>query len=155
VPQPSVEHGNFALERRFDAAPALVFRALTDVGMKRRWFADGDGWVTEDYVLDAREGGRETGTFRFENGPPIRNETIYLDVVPNHRLVMAYCMYIDGKRLSASLATVTLLPDGAGTKLTYTEQAAFLDGADTLASRKDGCAQLLDTLGGELTRLAA
>lgn len=70
--QPSVEHGNFTLERRFHAAPTLVFLAFTDVDMKRRWFADGDGWVTEDYVLDASEGGRETGTFRFENGPPIR-----------------------------------------------------------------------------------
>ena len=155
MPQLTVEYGNFAIERRFDALPSLVFQALTDIKMKRRWFADGDGWVTEDYRLDPREGGQEAGTFRYQDGPPIRNETTYLDVVKDRRLVFSYCMYIDGKRISASLATIELLPDGAGTKLFYTEQAAFLDGADTLKSRKDGCEQLFDTLGGELTRLAA
>jgi uncharacterized protein YndB with AHSA1/START domain len=155
MPQRTVEHGNFVIERRFDAVPSLVFRAMTNIAMKRRWFAEGDGWVTENYVLDASEGGREEGTFRYQDGPPIRNETTYLDVVKDRRLVFSYCMFIDGKRISASLASVELLPDGAGTKLFYTEQAAFLDGADTLKSRKDGCEQLFDTLGGELTRLAA
>lgn len=109
--------------------------------------------MTESYELDVRDGGREAGTFRFEGGPPIRNETIYLDVVPEKRLVLSYCMIIDGKRISASLATVELLPEAEGTKLIYTEQASFLDGADTAQSREDGCNQLLDTLGRELARL--
>ncbi|WP_119271024.1 SRPBCC family protein [Taklimakanibacter deserti] len=153
--QRTVEHGNFSIERRFDAPASLVFQALTDVEMKRRWFAEGDGWVTESYALDAREGGHEEGTFRYQDGPPIRNETTYLDVVDDRRLVLSYCMFIDGKRISASLATIELSPEASGTRLIYTEQAAFLDGADTLKTRKEGCEQLFDTLGSELTRLAA
>lgn len=59
------------------------------------------------------------------------------------RLVFSYCMIIDGKRISASLASVELLPDGTGTQLFYTGQASFLDGADTPSSREEGCSQLL------------
>lgn len=153
--QPTIKHGNFVIERRFDAPIPLVFQALTDIDMKRRWFTEGDGWVTDKYVLDASEGGHEEGTFRFGDGPPIRNETTYLDVVKALRLVFSYCMFVDGKRISASLASIELLPEGLGTKLLYTEQAAFLDGADSLKSRKDGCEQLFDTLGREFTCQAA
>jgi hypothetical protein len=55
-------------------------------------------------------------------------------------------------RISASLATVELLPDGAGTRLIYTEQGAFLDGADRPADREAGCRALLDNLDAELRR---
>lgn len=148
----TVEPATFTLERSFYQAPAQVFQAFTDIDIKRRWFAEGEGWTTDSYTLDVREGGREEGTFRFEGGAPIRNETIYLDVVPDKRLVLSYCMIIDGKRISASLATVEFLPDGQGTKLIYTEQASFLDGADTCKSREEGCGYLLDTLGRVLTQ---
>ena len=50
--------------------------------------------------------------------------------MPDHRIVFAYTMTIGNKRISASLGTVELVPEGRGTRLTYTEQAAFFDGAD-------------------------
>lgn len=153
MPGRTTDHATFTLERRFDAPPAQVFRAFADIDVKRQWFAEGEGWVTESYELDVRESGREQGTFRFQGGAPIRNETTYLDVVPERRLVFSYCMIIDGKRISASLATIELSPDGEGTKLFYTEQACFLDGADTPAVREEGWSQLLDMLGREIAHL--
>ena len=56
--------------------------------------------------LDFRVGGREHGRFRRDDGPETRNETIYLDIVPHRRIVMAYTMAIDGANISASLGTV-------------------------------------------------
>jgi hypothetical protein len=43
-----------------------------------------------------------------------------------------------------------LKPEGAGTKLTVTEQGAFLDGYDDAGSREHGTGLLLDKLGASL-----
>ena len=45
-----------------------------------------------------------------------------------------------------------LEPEGAGTRLVYTEQGAFLDGYDNPDDRERGTAELLDALGRELER---
>jgi len=47
---------------------------------------------------------------------------------------------------------VEFQPQGAGTRLVYTEQGAFLDGYDTSAEREHGTGELLDALGAELRR---
>jgi hypothetical protein len=59
-------------------------------------------------------------------------------------------MLRDETRISVSLATVELKPEGAGTRLTFTEQAAFLDGEDQPDLREQGTGSLLDALGKEL-----
>jgi uncharacterized protein YndB with AHSA1/START domain len=61
-------------------------------------------------------------------------------------------MYMDETRISVSLATVEFEPEGAGTRLVYTEQGAFLDGYDAPAGREQGTRDLLDALGAELGR---
>ena len=58
------------------------------------------------------------------------------------------CIY-DERKLSVSLATVELEAAGAGTRLSITEQGAYLDGLDD-GSRKRGTAFLLDRLGASL-----
>ena len=98
----------------------------------------------------------ERARFRFKSGTPIEagtagaNDTYYLDIVPNHRIVVAYNMSVGGKRISSSLATTEIFPAGQASKLIYTEQAAFFEGADGPAMREDGWRQLLDRLAGEL-----
>ena len=47
-------------------------------------------------------------------------------------------MHLDDTRISVSLATVELKPARAGTRLIFTEQAAFLDGYNDLAEREEG-----------------
>jgi len=46
--------------------------------------------------------------------------------------------------------TVEFEPAGEGTHLRYTEQGAFLDGLDSVASREKGTQDLLDALGAAL-----
>jgi general stress protein 26 len=59
---------------------------------------------------------------------------------------------MDETRISVSPATVELNPEGAGTRLIYTEPGAFLDGHGTPAQRERGTADLLDALGAALRR---
>ena len=67
--------------------------------------------------------------------------------MPDQRLVYCYEMYAGDDRMSVSLATVEIVPDGDGTRLTYTEQGVFLDGIDKPEAREEGTTWLLDNLG--------
>jgi len=148
--QSSVVHSTFSIERTYPSAPARVFAAFSNEGTKRRWFAEGEGWQVDEFTLDFRVGGREVSRFRFKGGAPMGNDTIYLDIVPDRRIVLAYTMTVGDKRISVSLATVEIAPSGDGTRLVYTEQGAFFDGADKPAGREAGCRALLEQLGEEL-----
>jgi hypothetical protein len=64
-------------------------------------------------------------------------------------------MHLDDKRISVSLTTVELKPEGAGTRLILTEQDAFLDGYDNPAQREQGTRDLLDALAEELRHAPA
>jgi uncharacterized protein YndB with AHSA1/START domain len=56
-------------------------------------------------------------------------------------------MTIGENRTSASLATIEFKAEGAGTRLVFTEQGAFLDGFDKAESREGGWRELLEALG--------
>jgi uncharacterized protein YndB with AHSA1/START domain len=146
----SVEHATFVVERTYDAPPAQVFAAFADPTVKPRWFVGPDEWETSDHKLDFRVGGRETVSGGPERGPIHTFDARYQDIVPDQRIVSTYDMYLDETRISVSLATVELAPEGGGTRLVYTEQGAFLDGHDTPAQREQGTGSLLDALGAEL-----
>ncbi len=150
VNQRSVVHSTFRVERMYPAPPARVYAAFANPETKRRWFAEGEGWVVDEFTWDFRVGGHEISRYRFTGGPPMGNDTVYLDIVPDGRIVFAYTMTAGDQRISASLATVEIAPAGAGTRLVYTEQGAFFDGADKPAGREAGCRELLEKLGAEL-----
>jgi uncharacterized protein YndB with AHSA1/START domain len=146
----SVVHAIFSLERVYDASPALVFRALSDPAAKARWFEGGGGWAVIERVMDVRPGGRERAKGRWPNGLVTTFDAVYFDVVPNRRLVYCYEMHLDARKISVSLATLELIPAGAGTRLKLTEQGAFLDGYDDAGAREHGTGLLLDRLGASL-----
>ncbi len=146
----SVVHASFTLERTYDASPAQVFRALTDMAAKARWFSGGDGYEIVEREMDVRPGGRECLKGRWSSGVTTHFEAIYFDVIPNARLVYAYEMHLDDRKISVSLATIELEPAGAGTRLVVNEQGAFLDGYDDAGSRERGTEFLLDRLGASL-----
>ena len=80
----------------------------------------------------------------------MRNDTLFLAIVPDERIVFAYSLSVAEVRTSAALTTVELAADGGGTRLLLTEQVAFLDGVDGSASRQRGWGGLLDRLGDAL-----
>ena len=149
----SVIHGAFTIERTYDAPVARVFKALSDATAKSKWFSGTEGqWTLIERVMDFRIGGRELLKGRWDSGAVTMFDAVYLDIVPNERVVYAYNMHNDDNKLSVSLATFQLKPSGAGgTTLLLTEQGAFLDGYDDAGSREHGTGRLLDRLGASLT----
>ncbi|RIK34699.1 MAG: polyketide cyclase [Chloroflexi bacterium] len=152
--QNSVVHSTFSVERTYPSTPARLFAAFSNQATKRRWFAEGEGWQVDEFTLDFCVGGYEISRFRFKDGPPMGNDTIFLDIVPDQRIVFAYTMTVGAQRISVSLATVEIEPVDEGARLVYTEQGAFFDGADMPAGRKVGFGQLLDRLAAELQNQA-
>ncbi len=158
----SAVHSTFVIERTYAAAPARVFAAFANEATKRRWFAEGIGSTVDEFTGDFRVGGREKSRFRFTGGVPgappegtqMGNDTTYLDIVHDERIVFAYTMMAGERRMSASLATVELAPSGGGTRLTFTEQAAFFDRSDGPQLRKEGWGSLLENLAAEVSKTA-
>ena len=150
--QRSVTHATFVIERSYDASPARVFAAWASPEAKGRWFVGPDDWESSDHELDFRVGGRERVSGGPPGGPVHAFDARYQDIVPDRRIVSTYDMHMDKTRISVSLATVEFMPEGAGTRLIYTEQGAFLDGYDNPKDRERGTADLLDALGAELRR---
>jgi uncharacterized protein YndB with AHSA1/START domain len=140
----SSEHATFVIERDFPAAAATVFSAWASAEAKTRWWGPPS---PEGYELDFRVGGHE----RFEvdaGGARYGYEALYQDIVPDERIVYTYEMYLDGERMSVSVATIELASEGEGTRLRLTEQGVFLDGHDTVAAREHGTRELVEKLAG-------
>lgn len=147
----SVAHGTFRLERIYPASPATVFHALTDEKAKARWFSGDEAYETLERRMDVRPGGRERLKGRWHGGTVSTFDATYFDVVPDTRLVYAYEMHLDDRKISVSLATIEIAAADGGTRLVVTEQGAFLDGYDDAGSRERGTGFLLDRLGASLS----
>lgn len=148
----SVTHATFVIERVYTAQPARVFAALSDPAEKTRWFNGPEEWGPDEYSMDFREGGLEISRGGPQGGPVITYEARFEDIVPGERIVSTYVMHQDDKRISVSLATVELQPKGSGTRLTFTENGAYLDDFDKPEMREQGTAEILDALGAYLSR---
>jgi uncharacterized protein YndB with AHSA1/START domain len=147
----SVVHGAFHLERVYDATAEDVYRALSEKEAKSRWFFGPTGWRLIERTMDFRVGGRERVKGGFEGGVTTTFDAVYHDIVPRERIVYAYEMHLDDRKLSVSLATLQIKPEGGGrTRLLVDEQGAFLDGYDDAGSRERGTSDLLDKLGASL-----
>lgn len=156
----TVTHHTYVIERIFAAAPEAVFAAFANPALKRRWFAEGEGAETVAFEMDFRPGGTERTERMMGKNTPfpgviLTNDTVYQDIVPNRRLVAAYTMTLGERRISASLTTYELVPDGGGTKLIFTEQGAFFEGSDGPQMRQGGWQKLLERLANELALVHA
>jgi uncharacterized protein YndB with AHSA1/START domain len=139
-------HATIILERKFAVPPERVFAAFADPAKKRKWFTEGEGFKIDSYELDFRVGGREITRMHFSDFPACTNDTYFLVIVPNHRIVIAYTMTMDNHAFSSSQATFELIAGEDGTTLVFTEQAAFFEKSDGPKLREDGWRQLFDQL---------
>ena len=131
--------GSFTIERRYDAAPGRVFRAFSDRDAKQRWMGCEDVRAPVIEALDFRVDGREISRGRGADGAEHLFEGTYLDIVPGRRFVFVFVMHVGGRKLSASIASVEVFPDGDGARLIFNEQGVYF-GEDGWAEREEGTA---------------
>ena len=142
-------HSDFVIEREFSATPEAVFQAWSDPQAKRHW-SDCHPEHTTEYSLDFRPLGRETQEVTYPDGRVQRIEKIFFDITAARRIVFAYDVTLDARRLSVSLVTVEFFPCREGTRMVYTEQLANLDGHEDRAERIRGTQEGVDRLGALL-----
>jgi uncharacterized protein YndB with AHSA1/START domain len=148
-PTPST-HADFVIEREFAAPPEAVFQAWADPQAKRSW-SDCHAEHTTEYSLDFRPLGRETHQVTYPDGRVQQIEKVFFDIVAPRRIVFAYYIQLDARRLSVSLVTVEFFASRRGTRMAYTEQLAYLDGHEDRAQRLRGTEESLDRLGLSLS----
>lgn len=150
----SVTYASFTIERTYPKSRDVVFQAFADPAKKRRWFAERSD---ADHALDFRVGGTETSRSRMGDNTPmpgatLSNDTVFMDIVPNERIIMAYSMAVNDARISCSLATFAFETVASGTKLTMTEQACFFEHSDGVEMRQQGWTHILESLGKALAQ---
>ena len=153
MPEPSVTHSTFAVERSYPQPPDRVFAAFAQPARKRRWYAEGDHEIQE-FEMEFRVGGSERFRYRFKEGHPIAgseitNESAYQDIVPEKRIVITSKMSLNGKAISIALVTLEFLSSGAGTDLVLTNQGTFVDWPEGAQMIEQGWRALLDRLARE------
>ncbi|MFZ2031301.1 MAG: SRPBCC family protein [Vitreimonas sp.] len=155
--QRSVSHATFVIERAYKAPPSKVFAAFASTEAKAQWFGNAEELARtgqkSNFQSDFRVGGKESisGTF---HGSAVTHayDATFWDIVENERIVIGYQMHLDQTRISVSVGTTEIKPDGAGSTLIYTEQGAFLDGYDDAGARERGTQGLFDQLERHLAR---
>jgi uncharacterized protein YndB with AHSA1/START domain len=135
-----VKHATFTIERTYAANPGKVYRAWSDPAAKAKWFSKAD-------QFEFRVGGREFSRGGPPEGPVFTFDACYQEIVPEQRIVYTYTLDMGETRISVSTTTVEFAAAAGGTKLTFTEQAAFFDGHDTPEIREHGTGEMLDALG--------
>ena len=74
------------LTRLIDAPREKLYRAWTDAELLKQWFAP-KPWTTPQAELDVQPGGASLVVMRSPDGNDMPCPGVYLDVVPNQRLV--------------------------------------------------------------------
>jgi len=127
---PKIVHDTFTIERTYNASPKRVFAAWADVEAKSKWFGGpSDTWKETERTMDFRVGGQERagGTFH-ATGMTTMFAATYLDILDQERIVYAYDMFVNGEKISVSLASIELrATDNGGTHMVVTEQGAYFD----------------------------
>ncbi|MET3853675.1 SRPBCC family protein [Rhizobium sp. OAE497] len=143
----STVHSTFSVERTYQASPARVFAAWSDPKARLQWEAIGDNFTTTYTQNDFRVGGRDVSKFDFGKSDQYVADARYEDIVKDRRIVYAYTMSHNERRISSSLTTISLTPVAEGTHVVLTEQITILDGGDKVEYRQAGIAGQLDQLG--------
>lgn len=104
------------LSRLIAAPRAIVWRCWTEPELLKQWFTPRP-WTTPVVELDLRAGGAINMLFRGPEGEEVPNRGIYLEVVPEERLVFtdAYVEAWVPSEKPFITAIVTFADEGAGT----------------------------------------
>jgi uncharacterized protein YndB with AHSA1/START domain len=144
---------DLVLTRIIDAPRDKVYRCWTDAALLPHWFAP-KPWSTPRAELDVRAGGSSMVVMADENGNEYPNPGIYLEVVPNEKLVFTDAYTSAWEPSQKPFMTVVLTFEDAGDgKTRYTAVAKHWSVEDREAHEKMGfhegwgiCASQLEQL---------
>lgn len=141
------------LTRIINAPPAEVYEAWTNPEIVVKWFAP-KPWSTSSAQLDVRAGGDSVVTMRSPEGVDYPNRGVYLEVVPNKKLVFtdAFTKAWEPSEKPFMTGILTFEEAGPG-KTKYTARVVHWSVADREAHEQMGfhtgwgqCADQLDAL---------
>lgn len=126
------------LARIIDAPREKVFRCWTDATLLPRWFAPLP-WTTSSAKLDVRAGGSSIVVMRSPEGVDYPNPGLYLEVVPNEKLVFTDA-FTEAWQPSSKPFMVGILTfeDAGGGKTKYTATVRHWSVEDRDAHEKMG-----------------
>lgn len=143
--------------RQFNAPRALVWRALTEPALVKRWLGAMPGWTFPVCEIDARVGGKYRYEWRHESGNTMGMGGVFSECTPPERMV-ATELFDDPWYPGGAITTQVLSEQGAQTLLTLTITYASKEARDGvlagpamggLGSGYDLLDQLVQTLAKE------
>lgn len=141
----STTENELSVTRYIDAPPEIVWKVWTE--LTADWFCP-KPWTVTIGAMDLRAGGAFTMTMHGPDGEGFPNDGIFLEVVPNRRIVStdAYTAgWVPQKPFMTAITTFE--PEGAGTRYTAVarhwdaearkthEEMGFVDGWGKVANQ--------------------
>ena len=144
------------LTRLIDAPREKLYRAWTDPELLKQWFAPLP-YTTPHAEMDVRPGGATLVVMRGPDGNEIPCPGVYLEVVPNQRLVFTDAYTRAWVPSAKPFMTVILTFEDEGGKTRYTARVQHWTVADREAHEKmgfhQGWGQCADQLAALVARL--
>lgn len=126
------------LERILNAPREKIYRCWTEPALITQWFTP-PPYTTPYAEVDVRPGGANLITMRSPEGEEFPNRGVYLEVVPNERLVMTDAYTRAWEPSEKPFMTLVLTFEDAGNgKTRYTARARHWTVADREAHEKMG-----------------
>jgi uncharacterized protein YndB with AHSA1/START domain len=137
----------FTVERDYDHPVSRLFWAFTNLDAKQVWYGGQPKWEVTKHTLDFTVGGWEKWRGRPNaDAPWMTNDSLYLDILPDERIIHQYNMTMDGKLFTVSQQVLEFSVKGTGSHLKLVEQILFIDGVDHLEDRIGGTKDMADSL---------
>jgi uncharacterized protein YndB with AHSA1/START domain len=143
---------DLVLTRLIDAPREALYRAWTEPELLKQWFAPLP-YTTPFAELDVRPGGSNSITMRGPDGVDLPNRGVYLEVVPDRRLVFTDAYVRAWAPAEKPFMTVILTFEDEAGKTRYTARVRHWTHADKQAHEQMGfhqgwgqCADQLEAL---------
>lgn len=125
------------LARIIDAPPEKLFRAWTEPELLKQWFTPRP-WSVASAQTDVRPGGSSLIVMRSPDGTEFPSRGVYLDVVPNQRLVFTDAYTEAWLPSEKPFMTATLSFEDLDGKTRYTARVSHWTVADRETHEKMG-----------------
>lgn len=143
------------ITRDIAVARDKLYRCWTEPALIKQWFAP-KPWTTPHAETDVRAGGASLVVMRGPDGQEFPNPGVYLEVVPNERLVMTDAYTSAWEPSAKPFMTVILTFEDLGGGITrYTARARHWTEEDRETHEKMGFAEGWGRCTDQLAELAA